>query len=87
MGEVVPARTSTDPTSLIPSHCASIAVTSTLRVNLMLLCTGDDVVTDEQTLSTALLNSTDDEKLMTAVVENADAGSSAAEFYTREQVS
>ena len=35
MGEVVPARTFNlaDPTSPIPSHCASIVVSSTLRVN------------------------------------------------------
>ena len=35
MGEEVPARTLevADPTSPIPSHCASIVVTSTLRVN------------------------------------------------------
>ena len=32
MGEVVPARTSATPTSPIPSHCASIVVTSTVRV-------------------------------------------------------
>ena len=39
MGEVVPARTSpalgsylASPTSPIPSHCASIVATSTLRV-------------------------------------------------------
>ena len=36
MGEVVPARTShiADPTSPIPSHGASIVVTSTVRVNI-----------------------------------------------------
>ena len=35
MGEVVPARTSlSDPTSPIPSHCAPIVATSTLRVNI-----------------------------------------------------
>ena len=36
MGEVVPARTSptlADLTSPIPSHCASIVATSTIRVN------------------------------------------------------
>ena len=35
MGEVVPASTLqiADPTSPIPSHCASIVTTSTLRVN------------------------------------------------------
>ena len=35
MGEVVPARTSPTPTSPILSHCASIVVTSTVRVNLV----------------------------------------------------
>ena len=29
-----------DPTSPIPSHCASIVTTSTLRVNLAMLDTG-----------------------------------------------
>ena len=34
MGEAVPARTSLDPTFSIPSHCASIITTSTLKVNI-----------------------------------------------------
>ena len=32
MGEVVPEVVLADPTSPIPSHCASIVTTSTLRV-------------------------------------------------------
>ena len=38
MGEVVPARTLADPTSPIPSYCASIVMTSTLRVRMCSLC-------------------------------------------------
>ena len=35
MGEVVPGSYLADPTSPIPSHCASVVVTSTLRVNIV----------------------------------------------------
>ena len=40
MGEVVPARTSPTlhPPFPRPSHCASIVVTSTVRVNIVFTC-------------------------------------------------
>ena len=34
-----------DPTSPIPSHCASIIATSTVRVNILLLCASDECQT------------------------------------------
>ena len=37
MGEVVPGSYLTNPTSPIPSHCASVVATSTVRVNTFLI--------------------------------------------------
>ena len=42
MGEVVPARTSPTLHPPIPSHCASIVTTSTLRVNMRCDCLSKD---------------------------------------------
>ena len=36
MGEVVPSSYLADPTCPIPSHCASIVATSTVRVNCVI---------------------------------------------------